>query len=306
MNTFTTKTDVGLQESDFYSLHRFDNHSAWLDRELRAKRRVRGEHKGFGFPIQRAPAPPREERPFYVQEAGFTSGQLLNRKYEQLETSYKLEKVRTDPYHYPNQMRVEEKQHYEDRRARSQHIDPTRRKELPRDMVLKEAVPEEMIQNTLMANYKDMKYQIDQDILNILVDKNVRPEPATIKELNVDLSCVDLPAREKRGEESAAAAAQAASKSTKGAGKDWTWCLGGRKPFVPPDFFDTNLNRSQSLGSTLAGRSMLSHQIGVQPGPFYGSTHDMKDSNTRIRGGRNAELGVAGTFPANELRPGYK
>lgn len=237
-----------------------------------------------------------------VQEYGFTSGLLLNRKYDQLETSFKLEKVRTDPYHYPNQFSVEESQHFEDRRARSQHIDPTRRKELPRDQVLKDAVPEEMIQNTIMANYKDMKQHIDPDILNILLDPNVRPEPKSVKELNVDLSCVELPAREQRVIDTHKF--NTATRKLR-EGKDWTWCLGGRKPMAPRDDFDPKLHRSTSEG-TIGGRSLLAHQPGVSPGPFYGTTHIAKESNPRVRGGTNALLGFAGTFPARELRPGHQ
>jgi hypothetical protein len=237
-----------------------------------------------------------------VQEYGMTSGLLLNRKYDQLETSFKLEKVRADPYHYPNHLSVDEHQHFEDRRARSQHIDPTRRKELARDRVLKEAVPEEMIQNTLMANYKDMKVKIDPDILGILLDPNTRPEPKSVKELNVDLSCVALPAREQRviDNEKANAATKKLRQS-----KDWTWCLGGRKPFAMRDDFNVQLAKSASEG-TLGGRSHLSHQVGAVAGPFHGTSFIAAESRPRMRGGLNAESGFAGTFPARELRPGHQ
>lgn len=297
--SITTKTDVGLRESNLYAHHRFDNHSAWLDRELRNKRRVRGEPQGHGFPVPRAPAPPRHERPFFVQECGMTSGKLLTRRYDQTESSFKFDDGRSDPYHYPNHLRVEEHQHFEDRRARSQHIEPSRRKELPRDQVLRDAVPEEMVKNIIMANYKDMKVKPDPEVLKIQFDPNIRLPPETVRDLNVDLSCCDLPAREKPIESSRL-------RATTGSGKDWGWCLGGRRPLTPPDHGDVHMHKSTSLPGTLGGRSLLSHQVGVDPGAFHGTTFIAGEAHGRMRGGRNARSGAAGTFPEREKRPGAK
>merc|ERR1719162_2141932 len=86
--------------------------------------------------------------------------------------------------------------HYEDRRARSQHIDPSRRKELPRDKCLREAVPDELIKNHV--NPPATKMQIDPKLLGIRFDREIRPTSDTVHELNVDLSCVDMPPRERK------------------------------------------------------------------------------------------------------------
>lgn len=294
--SITVKSDVGLKESAFFNHHRFDNHSAWLDRELRNKRKAMGQPQGHGFAIPREPAPPRTEKPFTVQECGMTSGKLLTRRYAQKETDYKLDCVRADPYHYPNHLNVQDEMHYEDRRARSQHIDPRVRAklELPRDRVLREAVPEEMVKNIIMAEYKDMKNQPDPEVLAIQFDPNLRPQRETVRGLNVDLSCCDLPAKEKPSDQLVATRAYMH-------GKDWSWCLGGRKPMAGPDHGDMKMHKSTSVPGTLSGMSLLGHQKGSTPGPFHGTGFMPAEANTRMRGGRNAERGFSGTFPSNEV-----
>jgi len=303
-----TTTPAGLAESSHFSNHRFDNYSSWLDREVRAKLRKRGEGQGYGYPIPRAPAPVKKEKPFYVQECSMTSGLLVQRRYNQAANlPFPLDAVRTDPYHYPNQQGVEEEHHFEDRRARSQHIDPTRRKDLPRDKVLRDAVPEEMIKNMMLAQVKDMKQaaMIDPGIQQILFDPKMRPTAESVRELNVDFSCVDLPAKEIPEKEKTRASPSLPPKPAgKPTGKEWSWCLGGRKPLTPPDHGDWKLHKSNSLPGTLAGRSLLSHQVGKYPGAFHGSTHNPAEINSRMRGGRNAAEGCAGTFPNLETRPG--
>lgn len=297
----TMNTDVGLRESMIFNHHRFDNHSSWLDRELRNKRRLRGDPLGHGFAVPRAPAPARTEKPFTIQEAGMVSGLLVTRRYAQRETDYKLEKERSDPYHFPNHLQVEDQNHYEDRRARSQHIDPRCRAklELPRDQVLRDAVPDEMVKNMIMANYKDMKLKPNPEIVAIQNDPDIRLQKETVRELNVDLSCCDLPARENfRAPEPPAAG----SYKVPGKGKSWGWCLGGRKPLPPPDHGDISIHKSASLPGTLGGKSHLSHQTGASPGPFHGSTFKAQEANQRMRGGRNAAEGTAGTFPDREAR----
>jgi len=297
------KTEVGLKDSSLFDHHRFDNYGAWLDRELRNKRQAMGKAGGFGFAVPRPPAPARKEKPFVVQETSMTSGLLVKRRYAQKDTDYPLDAVRSDPYHFPNHLNVEDEMHYEDRRARSQHIDPRVREklEIPRDKALREAVPEEMVQNIIMSNVKDMKYKVDPDVLAIQFDPNIRPQRETVRKLNVDLSCVDLPAKEKPESTSAA------SRIPPGHLRDWKWCLGGRKPLAPPDHGDVNIHKSQSLPGTLSGKSLLNHQSGAVPGPFHGSTfkaRDLSEGALRIRGGKHAADGFSGTFPNREIRPG--
>jgi hypothetical protein len=232
-----------------------------------------------------------------------TSGKLLTRRYAQRDTDFKLECERSDPYHFPNHMQVEDEMHYEDRRARSQHIDPRCREKLmlPRDKVLRDAVPDEMVKNMIMANYKDMKLKPDPDVMAIQFDPNLRPQRDTVKELNVDLSCCDLPAREKPVVESRDLPAAGVRSQT---GKDWTWCLGGRPPPPLPDHGCVHMHKSSSLPGTLSGKSHLAHQPGSLPGPFHGSTFVPSEANQRMRGGRHAEQGFSGTFPNSEVRPG--
>lgn len=299
------KTEVGLKDSSLFDHHRFDNYGSWLDRELRNKKRAMGRHEGFGFPVPRPPAPERKEKPFVVQETGMTSGQLLNRRYAQKDTDYKLECVRSDPYHFPNHLQVEDEMHYEDRRARSQHIDPRVREklEIPRDKSLRESVPEEMVKNVIMSNMKDMKYKVDPDVLAIQFDPDLRPQKETVKQLNVDLSCCDLPARERPDKPSPSAASKIPRGHT---GRDWSWCLGGRRPITPPNHGDVQMHKSQSLPGTLSGKSLLRHQAGATPGPFHGTAFNPYDSHARVRGGQNALDGCAGTFPDRERRPGVR
>jgi hypothetical protein len=292
----TTKTDIGLAESSFFNRHRFDNHSSWLDRELRNKRRLRGDPLGHGFAVPREPAPARKEKPFVTQEYSMTSGLLLNRRYAQRDTDYRLETLRSDPHHFPNHLQVTDEMHYEDRRARSQHIDPRVRalNEIPRDRALRDAVPEEMVQNIIKAGMASAKVELDPVVMGIQFDPDIRPQKESVKQLNVDLSCCDLPAKEKPD----------LSSSAPRQGRDWGWCLGGRRPLTPPNHGDMRMHRSTSVPGTLSGKSLLSHQKGSFPGPFHGTAYIPSETNQRMRGGRNAENGMAGTFPDREKRPG--
>jgi len=294
----TTKSAVGLAESNFFNHHRFDNHSAWLDRELRNKRRLRGEPAGHGFAIPREPAPARKEKPFVTQEYSMTSGLLITRRYAQKDTDFPLECERSDPYHYPNHLNVGDDMHYEDRRARSQHIDARVREknEIPVDKLLRALVPDLMVKNMLAGN-SAAKIPPDPKVMAIQFDPNIRPHKDTVKQLNVDLSCIDLPRSERPDDPRAAG-------NVSRPGKDWGWCLGGRKPPPQPDHGCTTMHRTTSLPGTLTGRSHLSHQKGSVPGPFHGTTFIPYEGNTRMRGGTNATLGASGTFPANESRPG--
>jgi len=294
----TTKSDCGLKESSFFNHHRFDNHSAWLDRELRNKRTLRGEPLGHGFAVPRAPAPARTERPFVVQECGMTSGKLLTRRYCQTDTDFRLETERADPYHFPNHLQVEDAMHYEDRRGRSQHIDPRCRAKLalPRDKILADAVPEEMVQNHI----GDAKPRTRPDpvVMAIQFDPDVRPQKESLRELNCDFSCIDHPASERPIDMGASAGHGAG-------GKDWSWCMGGKKGFATPDHGDVHMQKTMSLPGTLSGKSLLAHQKGSFPGPFHGTAYIPSEpgSNLRQRGGQNAKSGFCGTFPSNETRP---
>merc|ERR1712139_130832 len=230
----------------------------------------------------------------------------MGRRYAQKDTDFKLDCVRSDPYHFPNHLQVDDEMHYEDRRARSQHIDPRVRalREIPRDKSLREAVPEEMVSNIIKAGLGSAKVKPDPDVLAIQFDPNVRPQKETVRELNVDLSCCDLPARENFREPPSESSRTTSTARTGLLGKDWSWCLGGRKPLTPPDHGCVHIQKCASVPVVNAGKSHLSHQKGVTPGAFHGTTFKAGDANQRMRGGQNAIQGSAGTFPARETRPG--
>mmetsp|Transcript_110496 Transcript_110496/g.195597 ORF Transcript_110496/g.195597 Transcript_110496/m.195597 type:complete len:307 (+) Transcript_110496:77-997(+) len=301
------KSNVGVEDSNFYNHHRFDNYTGWLDMEIRKKNRAQRKALGFGYPVPRPGPPAKEEPEFVVQEAGFTSGKLLNRRYTQLKSPFTLEGVRTDPYHYPNGMRVTESQHYEDRRARSQHIDAFKRKEmeLPRDRELAAAVPDELVKNH--ANPPATRMQIDPNLLKIKFDTGVKPQSHTVHELNVDLSCCQLPPRERPPSYGSKQMARthAAGQAGGSRGREWSWCLGGRKPMEMPSQPE-GLAKSASLPSVLGGASHMAHTLGEAPSPFYGttSTQTFKSGapDGRMRGGKLARQGYAGTFPDREKR----
>lgn len=308
-----------VRSQEGFNKHRFDNYTAWLDREDRNRAKASGKPLGFGFAEPRPSPEPREAQPFFVQEAAFTSGLLVTRKYDKLECGYATEATRTDPWHFPNDMEVEDKDHYKDRRRRNQHCDPAR---WVVDPQLRDAVSEQEVESQCRAHRGETRAQHDPKLMGLLFDNNVRLQPEALKELNVDLSCAELPEREGGGSaHQQARAAAIRSKSTgaqshthaSAAKKDhpWSWCLAGRKPQMEgqgplsPKMMDTL--RSQSLPQLMeGGPSMQPGNEGGSNSPFHGlSTRrfGLPFCDPRMRGGRLARDGWAGTFPAKQIRP---
>ncbi|CAE8679259.1 unnamed protein product, partial [Polarella glacialis] len=102
----------GHENHEYYDRHRFDNYPAWLDREGRSKNRAEGKPSGFGYATPKAPQAQRKERPFWIGETSMTSGTMVHRKYDQKDCDYPLEAQRSDPWHYPNHMEIQDNDHY--------------------------------------------------------------------------------------------------------------------------------------------------------------------------------------------------
>jgi len=338
-----------------YDRHRFDNPSAWLDREERSKARSEGRPLGYGYAEQRQPPTPLPEKPFYAQEYSFTSGKLVNRKYNAQANQYASETTRADPWHYPNALKTEDSHHFKDHRRRSQNYDP---RFWQPDPALSAAVPDSLVQHHLAAYRDEKRSHIDPAKMEPLFSETVRPQPGTLHELNVDLSCVSLPAREggsspssrlpasrsstarPRGGVGAGGAVSSGRSSANAAsggsgagggiagdeseamaaginpgdfgprdkGDRWNWCMGGRKPAAlgQPTAMDMHLTRTRSLPQALTGISTLSGNIGGPPSPFHGLHTRKFGTGTwdgRMRGGKLARDGWAGTFPSREIRP---
>mmetsp|Transcript_108979 Transcript_108979/g.307149 ORF Transcript_108979/g.307149 Transcript_108979/m.307149 type:complete len:334 (-) Transcript_108979:165-1166(-) len=314
-----------------YSRHRFDNYSAWLDREHRLRALKENKHLGWGYDVPKKPAPPREPRKFHVLENAFTSGQLLTREYEHKESSFKCETNRADAHHYPNYMGVREDHHYMDHRRRSCHPDPSRWKPLPGDAILRDAVSDEMVQTRITAEKGERRRHIPPEVL-AMREAEVRLDASSVRELKkderVDLSCVDMPNRENPEKPSPAVSRTrwalsgnpaapppapneppaAASSSSKAQDPKWSWCLGGRpsnaETITPQEM---NIVKSRSLPTVLPGQSMLVGNNGLDATAFHGVTTRSFGSQRvdyRMRGGRLARDGWAGTFPEREKRCG--
>jgi len=301
---------------DVLDRHRFDTYAAWLEREGRAKARAEGRPQGFGYAPPRSPAAARQEKPFTVLEAGFTSGKLLNRKYDQTESCFASETERSDPYHFPNALNIRDRDHYQDRRRRSQNVDPTKWTPLPGDAELKAAVPDAMVKSHVMAHKGDKRNPVDHKKMEPLFNENVRPQADTLRELNVDLSCVNLPAREggtapssrasgfrPRSLGADQAAASRASPATPQRVPQTPSIASGRGGLSDAEM---SMIKSQSLPRTLSGPSMLGGNLGGEPTAFYGVTTRKFGFNQwdgRMRGGKLARDGWAGTFPSASIRP---
>lgn len=336
---------VLTQDWNRFNRHRFDTHSAWLDMEMRKKMRAGGAtHHGFCEP--RATAPPRQEKTMTIVEPNFTSGKMCKKVYDMNTMGvYATDTTRTDPYHYPNHMEVHEHMHYEDRRQRSAHTDPGQKKaEAPRpiDRDLKDAVSDEMVFDRLRAMRAEKLVDIDPESLAVLTDKNIRPTAQHLKDLNVDMSCFVLPSRERKGEDRgsptsehaashhgashpldhrpAAGAGAKGSKAPQGPTGRWDWAVPRGRPVTPENIAgaERNLFKAKSTSSLLSGRSMLG---GGRAAPnttsnthFHGVTWDARQQRTfglgtqslRMRGGRSALDGFAGTAPSNQSRPGVR
>uniref|UniRef100_A0A7S2KZJ8 Uncharacterized protein n=1 Tax=Zooxanthella nutricula TaxID=1333877 RepID=A0A7S2KZJ8_9DINO len=289
-----------------FDRHRFDNHTAWLDREGRRKAKAEGRSLGFGYAEPRAPPPAKQERPFYVLEPAFTSGLMVNRKYNMIESNYKSETERSDPHHYPNYLEVTDAQHFGDFRRRSQNVDPREWKPNP---AFADIVTDDMVKQQLSAHLGEARKQYDPKMVATLFDDQVRPQAHTLKELNCDVSCLDLPTRE-GGPISGRVGASptAAGRAPRG---DWGWCMGGRKaPALdrPMDEAAKTLAKTQSLPQmALANQpSMLHGNLGGSAEATFHGVHTRKFGggklpeapDLRMRGSTLAQTGWAGTFPA--------
>mmetsp|Transcript_88191 Transcript_88191/g.273263 ORF Transcript_88191/g.273263 Transcript_88191/m.273263 type:complete len:325 (+) Transcript_88191:95-1069(+) len=322
-------------ESNFDN-HRFDNPSAWLDREARARARAEGKPLGYGYAEPRKPPEPPQEKPFYSQEYSFTSGNLINRKYNQFQSNYKTEATRADPWHYPNSMKTEDADHFRNHKRRSQNCDPRFWKP---DPALSSGISEGDVQQKLAAERDEVRSNIDPKRMEILFADNVRPRAQNLHELNVDLSCISLPAREGGSSPSARAPhsvprrpSSSVPSSSHGRRDDdagptaagqppgqfgplentgdakWNWCMGGRPDVVlgQPSMRDMMLTKSRSLPQGLSGISTMAGNMGGTSSPFHG-VHTRKFGkgiwDGRMRGGKLARDGWAGTFPSKEVRP---
>lgn len=197
---------------------------------------------------------------------------------------------------------------------RIQHVDPTKWKVDPQ---LAAAVSQDMVKAKVAADRMETRANIDPKKLALLFNEDARPQPHTIGDLNVDLSCVNLPARETgrgsstpsgrgTGRQSTAAASQNASAA---ANDKWKWCMGGRKVMdlgaLSPK--DTAIARTMSMPTTLPGPSTLNGNMGGSASAFHGTQTRKFGQNGgqwdgRMRGGKLAKDGWAGTFPAKEGR----
>lgn len=273
-----------------------------------------------------------------------TSGEMVCRKYTKVDPPFKLETERADPYHFPNDKNVKDSDHYGDYRRRQAQWDPTRRPSLPCDKELGDAVPEGLVTQFVQAHRGESRKYVPQHMLNILMDDSVRPHKDSVRTLNVDLSTADLREASKTtgprplvrampevgvqlkypeeghgsgggsGGHGHGSDAGAATPSTgrRGGGESWKWCLGGRKVV---DFAAeqeqsamATLRQSQSMPTLNSGASFLHGNIGKNASTFHGvHTRRFGRENAwdgRMRGGSEAKMGFAGTFPVKEVRPG--
>jgi len=293
-----------------YDRHRFDNYTGWLDREDRKAALKDGRALGFGYEVPKTPPPAREEAPFYAQEYSMTSGLLVNRRYDQYQSGYACGVTRSDPHHEPNHLEVKEHHHYINQQRRIQHVDPTMWKVDPK---LRDAVSEDMVKQKVAQDRGEVRANIDPVAVETLFDENIRPQAHTLKELNVDLSCVTLPAREtgrSTGGRSTPSGSKSNATARSAAGSEkWQWCMGGRKPLPLGQLSPAEIKmvKSTSMPTTLPGPSTLYGNMGGTATAFHGSpTRKFGASNQwdgRMRGGKLARDGWAGTFPAKEGRP---
>mmetsp|Transcript_19767 Transcript_19767/g.35844 ORF Transcript_19767/g.35844 Transcript_19767/m.35844 type:complete len:232 (-) Transcript_19767:172-867(-) len=217
-----------VQDYKHYNKRFSDNLDAWLCREMRKKQRAEGQHLGFGFAHPRPAPPPPKAKPFTVLENGFTSGRLITRTYDGVESPFRCETVRTDPYHTPNHMNIMEEMHYEDRRSRSSNPDPRARQPIPADFELSALVSDKMVLDEV--NKGRRLVGVDENTLDILFAQKTKPVPGTWSQLNTDLSCVDLPSHELKADTQGGSA-----------GSKWQWCVAHKslrgsssQPSLPP------------------------------------------------------------------------
>lgn len=298
-----------------FDRHRFDSYGDWIDKESRKNLKAEGKHLGFGYAELRNPPEAKKERPFYVLEPAFTSGLLVQRKYDQVDVcGYKTEDLRSDPHHYPNHLEVKHDHHFKDFRRKSQNLDP---REWKPDPNLAHLVTDDMVKHHVEAHAGRNKFDVDKKAIADFFDDGIRPSAHSVRELNCDLSCLDLPHREGGTAVGRAARGLRSNSSTPGkaspSGSSWSWCMGGRKPPVVVNDLDGpggELMRTASLPQmTLDNSPSMLHgnMGGVSTSTFHG-THTRKfggnNADQRKRGGKLARDGWAGCFPSRETRPG--
>ncbi|CAK9000666.1 unnamed protein product [Durusdinium trenchii] len=166
----------------------------------------------------------------------------------------------------------------------------------------------------LRADRGESRSYPDQDILDILFSDNIKPQKATFKELNVDLSCMDLPiqeggpvrGRQKFVERKNFMPEPVPPPETPGmwSTEGWKWCKGGRKLLdTSPEWGEekAQLHRSQSLPQAMGGASLLPGANGAPASPFHGlaTRRFGEDSgwDGRMRGSLLARRNWAGTAP---------
>jgi len=235
--TLSHKADLGRQSDTQYDRQRFDNYNSWLDMNVRAQRESRkrffGEvPKGVIYGYSEAPPAPEQipGKPFSKWESSFTSGELVYREYDandSLNPRLTTAGIRSDPYHYPNAQCVEEKNHFEDRRAGSRHPDPRCVPyERPIDKELRAAVPDEMVQNWVRSEGGVKLSGVPPERLKDFFSSDVRPDPEQVRSYNVDLSCVNLPVAEAIKADIGAHMRKMAHVPS--AASRWKWCKPGK------------------------------------------------------------------------------
>merc|ERR1712232_1298193 len=251
----------------------------------------------------------KKDKHFVVMEPAFTSGEMLHRQYKHIEHAFPLEDERVCLHHYPNYKNVTDADHYQDWRARSQHIDPHRRRMMPKDQVLRDAVSDEMVTARIQSEKADNRKPVDAKLLALRFAE-VHLDSAAMRELKaenrVDWSCTDIPAREdpdrparyraptkpevtnasqrswalsgcltppppppKKPEDGMPPEHRKAAEAE--AQKKWHWCLGGREiPKFGPTAEERALVSSQSLPLVIPGKTLLPGAKAKGPAPFHG------------------------------------
>lgn len=225
-----SRHEAGRQPDVKYDRQRFDNYTAWLDLQVRARQEARKVLSGekaegdlYGFSSFALEVPTTLPDPFLVQEPSFTSGDIVRRQYDKRDKVSSqhsaMHTVRTDPWHYPNSQAVQEHEHFDDYRSGScSDIKPKNR---PSDKERAAAVSDAMVKRFVFAASGAKASHFDKASAAVLFGKDIhiRPSPRALETLNVDLSCARMP-------KSVTAAVQAAKKETALSHRgEWGWCL---------------------------------------------------------------------------------
>ncbi|CAJ1354278.1 unnamed protein product [Effrenium voratum] len=260
---------------------------------------------------------------------------MVTRKYNQLESNYQTVATRSDAHHYPNYIDVKDSDHYKDHRRRNCHCEPARWVVDPK---LRAAVTDREVEQRLRAERGETRSYPDPDILGILFGEDVKPQKETFKQLNVDLSCVDLPHQEGgpvKGRQKFLERKNFMPEPVPPPERwaivfsilRWKWCKEERKLLDTTAAWSeekAQLHRSQSLpqavrgvGSLgpaaaapsrpgLAGPSLLPGANGAPASPFHGlaTRRFGEDSgwDGRMRGSLLARRNWAGTAPDKDVR----